>query len=129
MAYIVRHESEVSTMFCALIGIIIGDIPSLILWTIYLSDFKLLADANTDILLAGVFITNVEQADDVILISLTADGAQPKMDVLWKWCSVNFMVLNPVKCLLIIYGLIPKLLPIFCFGAEAVTIVKSTKYI
>jgi uncharacterized membrane protein len=69
----------------------------------------------------------MEQADDVILISLTADGAQRKMNVLWKWCSVNFMVINPVKSLLIIYGLIPKLLPIFHVGAEAVTIVKSTK--
>jgi hypothetical protein len=69
MSYIVRHESEVSTLFCALIGIIIGDTPSPILWTIYLSEFKLLSEATTDILLAGVFITNAEQANDVILIS------------------------------------------------------------
>jgi hypothetical protein len=54
MAYIVRHESEVSTMLCAFIGIIIGDTPSPILWTIYLSEFKLLSDAATDILFAGV---------------------------------------------------------------------------
>jgi hypothetical protein len=129
MTYIVRHESEVSTMFRALIGILIGDTSSPILWTLYLSDFKLLSDATTDILLAGIFITNLEQADDVILISLTAEGAQRKMNTLWKWCSVNFMIINAIKSLLMIYGSIPRLLPIFHFGTEAVTIVKSTKYV
>jgi hypothetical protein len=88
MTYIVRYESEVSTMFRALIGILIGDTTSPILWTLYLSDFKLLSDATTDILLAGMFITNLEQADDVIMISLTADGAQRKMNALWK--SLHF---------------------------------------
>ncbi|KAF8180522.1 hypothetical protein K438DRAFT_1460333, partial [Mycena galopus ATCC 62051] len=129
MTYIVRHESEVSTMFRALIGVLIGDTSSPILWTLYLSDFKLLSDATADILLAGIFITNLEQADDVILTSLTADGAQRKMNALWKWCSVNFMVINAIKSLLMIYGSIPRLLPIFHFGTEAVAIVKLTKYV
>ncbi|KAJ7362617.1 hypothetical protein DFH08DRAFT_622818, partial [Mycena albidolilacea] len=80
MTYFVRHESEVSTILCALVGITIGDTPSPILWTINLSDFKLLSDATTDILLAGVFITNMEQADDIIMISLPADGARRKMN-------------------------------------------------
>ncbi|KAJ6495470.1 hypothetical protein C8R45DRAFT_824268, partial [Mycena sanguinolenta] len=127
--YIVRHETEVSTLFRALIGILIGNTSSPILWTLYLSDFKLLSDATADILLAGIFITNLEQADDMIMMSLTAGGAQRKINAFWKWCSVNFMIINAIKSLLMIYGSIPKSLPIFRFGAEAVSIVKSTKYV
>ena len=95
-------------MFRALIGILIGDTSSPILWALYLSDFKLLSDTTTDILLDGIFITNPEQADDMILISLTADGAQRKMNALWKWCGVNFMIINAIKSFLMIYGPIPK---------------------
>ncbi|KAJ7323189.1 hypothetical protein DFH08DRAFT_711902, partial [Mycena albidolilacea] len=94
-------------------------------WTLYLPDLKVLSDATTDILLAGVFITDVEQADDVILSSLAANGMQRKMNALRKWCSVNFMVINAIRSLLIICSSIPKLLPIFRFGAKAA----STKYI
>ncbi|KAJ6609322.1 hypothetical protein B0H10DRAFT_2438617 [Mycena sp. CBHHK59/15] len=116
-------------MFRALLGILVRDTTSPILWMLYLSNFKLLSDATTDILLAGIFITNLEQADNVILISLTVDGAQCKMYALWKWCSVNFMIINAIKSLLMIYGSILKLLPIFRFGLEAVSIVKSAKYV
>ncbi|KAJ7309309.1 hypothetical protein DFH08DRAFT_1049982 [Mycena albidolilacea] len=81
-----------------------------------------------NILLAGIFITNLEQADD-ILISLTPDGAQRKMNALWKWCSINFMIINAIKSLLMILGSIPKGLPTFRFGNDAVTIVKTAKYV
>ncbi|KAJ7333985.1 hypothetical protein DFH08DRAFT_707359, partial [Mycena albidolilacea] len=121
--------NQVSTMFRALIGILIGDTSSPSLWTLCLSDFKLLSDATTDILLAGMFIKNLEQADDVILISLAADEAQRKINALWKWYSVNFMIANAIKSLLMIYGSIPRLLPISHFGTEAVTIVKAIKYV
>jgi hypothetical protein len=49
MTYIVRHESEVSTMFRTLIRILIGDTLSPILWTLYLLDWKLLSDVTADI--------------------------------------------------------------------------------
>ncbi|KAJ7126671.1 hypothetical protein C8R44DRAFT_873810 [Mycena epipterygia] len=82
-------------MFRALLGILIGDTSSPILWTLYLSDFKLLSDATSDILLAGIFITNLEQADDVILISLTAAGAQRKMDALYRCFSPPTRLVHP----------------------------------
>jgi hypothetical protein len=129
MVYIVRHESETSTLFRSLLGILIGDTSSPIMWTLYLSDFKLLSDETTDILLAGIFITNLEQADDVVLISFTPNGAQKKMNALWKWCSINFMILNAIKSLLMIMGSIPRLLPVFRFGEDTVTIVKTAKYV
>ncbi|KAJ7702820.1 hypothetical protein B0H17DRAFT_1043081, partial [Mycena rosella] len=99
------------------------------MWTLYLSDFKLLSDETTDILLAGIFITNLEQADDVLLISFTPNGAQKKMDALWKWCSINFMIINAIKSLLMILGSIPRLLSVFRFGKDTVTIVKTAKYV
>jgi hypothetical protein len=95
-------------LFHALLGILIGNTTSPILRTLYLLDFKLLSDATTDILLAGIFIMNLEQTNDVILISLTPDGSQRKMNALWKWCSINFMIINTIKSLLMILGSIPK---------------------
>ncbi|CAK5263407.1 unnamed protein product [Mycena citricolor] len=97
MVYIVRHENEMSDVFHALLGILIGDTSSPILWIIYLSDFRTVSDATMDILLAGVFITNLEQADDVALLSMTPMGIQRKMAALWKWCRTNFMILNAIK--------------------------------
>lgn len=46
MAYIVRHESQMSSLFRSIIGILIGDTSSPILWTLYLSDFRIPSSAT-----------------------------------------------------------------------------------
>ncbi|KAF8211814.1 hypothetical protein K438DRAFT_1569073, partial [Mycena galopus ATCC 62051] len=82
-----------------------------------------------DLLLAGVFITNLEQADDVMMLSLNPTGAQNKMTAFWKWCRANFMIINAIKSFLMIFGTIPRSLPSFSFGQECVSIVTQTKYV
>ena len=81
MEYVVRHNSETSEMFKSIMGILIGDTCSPILWNIYLADIKFLI-SNLDIKLNGCNISHLEQADDVVLASTTPEGLQELMNAL-----------------------------------------------
>lgn len=72
---------------------------------------------------------NMEQADDIILISTTPEGLQRKMDALGRWCRKNFMILNAVKSYIMIIGRAPKTLPMFTFGQEEVEVVQEHTYV
>ena len=128
MDYIVSHNSETSEVFKSIIGILIGDTCSPILWNIYLADIKFLI-SGLDIKLDGCHISHLEQADDILLMSTTAKGLQDRMNVLSHWCSKNFMVLNSIKSAGIILGPIPNTLPSFNFGSANVAVVERQTYI
>ena len=53
-----------------------------------LSDFGPPSDDN-DIVLGGVAVGNLEQADDMVLFSLLPMGLQKKLDYVWRYGSVN----------------------------------------
>ncbi|KAF5370914.1 hypothetical protein D9615_009786 [Tricholomella constricta] len=128
MSYVVKHRSEMSSTFFAKLGILIGDNSSPILWTLYLADFCLNPDAD-DIELAGTTIANLEQADDIILISTSPASAQRKMNALWNWCSINFMLLSAIKSMYMIFGPIPNDLPILKFGEVTVNFTTEQTYV
>ena len=128
MTYIVYHNSETSDVLNSIIGILIGDTCSPILWNIYLADIKFTI-SDLDIKLDGCHISHLEQADDIVLISTTAKGLQDRMNVLSSWCSKNFMVLNAIKSAGIILGPIPNVLPSFKFGSAEVEVVEQQTYI
>ena len=128
MEYVVRHNSETSEVFKSISGILIGDTCSPILWNIYLADIKFLI-SNLDIKLDGCHISHLEQADDVVLMSTSAEGLQERMDSLAIWCSKNFMLLNAIKSVGIIYGPIPQVVPPLKFGVERVPISEKQSYI
>ncbi|PPR04339.1 hypothetical protein CVT24_013418 [Panaeolus cyanescens] len=96
MTYCVRHGDEFSDLFQSTIGILIGDTASPTLWNIYLADFKTDNDVH-DIILDDIALSHLEQADDIMFLSTTEHGLQTKMNALWRWCGVNFMVINAVK--------------------------------
>jgi reverse transcriptase-like protein len=126
--YIVCHNSETSDVFKSIIGILIGDTCSPILWNIYLADIKILI-SNLDIKLDGCHISHLEQADDIVLMSTTAKKLQELMNTLSHWCSKNFMVLNAIKSAGIILGPIPNALPPFKFGSAVVAVDEQQTYI
>lgn len=128
MSYVVKHRNELSQSFVSTLGILIGDNSSPILWTLYMADFHLDADSD-DIKLASIIIGNLEQADDIILISTSPAGAQKKMNALWKWCGLNFMLLSAVKSLIMIFGPIPHTLPLFLFGDKPVKLKTEQTYV
>ncbi|TEB19517.1 hypothetical protein FA13DRAFT_1718732 [Coprinellus micaceus] len=55
-----------------------------------------------DIKLGRVVVTNLEQADDVVLLSTTPEGLQKKLDGMYRWCSVNFMLFNAAKSAILV---------------------------
>ncbi|KAF6750695.1 hypothetical protein DFP72DRAFT_817439 [Ephemerocybe angulata] len=57
-----------------------------------------------DVVLDGVAVTNVEQADDVLLLSLSREGLRRKVEGISRWCSVNFMLFNETKSVVMVFG-------------------------
>lgn len=129
MEYIVRHNNIITVMsFFALMGILIGDTASPDFWLLFFSDFDLPEDCD-DISLDGTIISHLEQADDLLLISLSAAGLQRKMNLFYLWCQVNFMIINAMKSYACLFGAVPSTLPVFTFGDNVVDIVKILVYI
>ncbi|KAI0069521.1 hypothetical protein K474DRAFT_1714162 [Panus rudis PR-1116 ss-1] len=98
ITYIVRLGGQYSESFKAFAGILIGDPASPILWILYMHDLKLFPHAD-DVLLNGVRVVYLAQADDIALLSFSWQGLQQKLDELSRWCSRNFMILNAIKTL------------------------------
>ncbi|KAJ3516411.1 hypothetical protein NMY22_g14215 [Coprinellus aureogranulatus] len=55
-----------------------------------------------DICFGTSHITNLEQADDIVLLSTTPEGLRRKLDGVYRWCSVNFMLFNASKSAILI---------------------------
>jgi hypothetical protein len=58
-----------------------------------MADLVMLDDFD-DVILSGVRIAILAQADDILLISLSAQGLQRRLNPLKAWCSHNFIVIN-----------------------------------
>jgi hypothetical protein len=129
MSYVVRQSSDVMSTFKSLIGVLTGDTASPILWNIYFADLaaKFEEDAN-DVILDGVAISHLEQADDVVLFSTMAAGLQRKINVFFAWCKVNFMLVSVSKTQWMIFGPIPRHIPTMRIGDTIITLVKQYKF-
>jgi hypothetical protein len=53
-------------------------------------------------------IGNLEQADDMVLFSLSPAGLQQKLNYTWQYCALNFVLVNIQKTLIMIFGSISK---------------------
>jgi hypothetical protein len=74
-----------------------------------------------DPIISAVRVAIMAQADDILLVSLSAAGLQRKLNELVVWCSMNFIV--------IIFGPVPRPLPEFCLGANVLNVTNHEKYI
>lgn len=92
MAYYVHHGDMESKEFKELIGLLTGDPASPILWNLFLADLKMMPDMD-DVFLAAVRISLLAQADDMLLVSLSAQGLRMKLSTLEKWCARNFILI------------------------------------
>ena len=86
----------------ALIGLLTGDPASPILWNLFLADLKMMPDMD-DVFLAAVRISLLAQADDMLLVSLSARGLRTKLLTLEKWCACNFILINLIKTIVLIF--------------------------
>ncbi|KAJ7158082.1 hypothetical protein C8R46DRAFT_839617, partial [Mycena filopes] len=82
-----------------------------------------------DICLNGRPVSHVEQADDVALFSTTAAGLQRKLDRFFQWCRVNFMVISVMKTEWMLFGQLPRVLPVMVIGNAVINLVKQYKFV
>jgi hypothetical protein len=130
MSYVVRQGAEVTASFKSLIGVLTGDTASPILWNVYFADLAdVFGDNADDVVLDGVTVSHLEQADDVVLFSTTATGLQRKINTFFGWCKVNFMVISISKTLWMIFGEIPRHLPTMRVGDTVISLSKRYKFV
>jgi hypothetical protein len=80
-------------------------------------------------IISAVRVAIIAQADDILLVSLSAAGLQRKLNELVVWCSMNFIVINFIKTIVLIFGPVPRPLPEFCLGANVLNVTNHEKYI
>ncbi|KAJ7623901.1 hypothetical protein DFH06DRAFT_1446575 [Mycena polygramma] len=79
-------------------------------------------------ILSGIRIAILAQADDILLISLSAEGLQRRLNALATWCSLNFIVVNMIKTIVMIFGPAPVDL-VFKLGETTLAIKTKEKYV
>jgi hypothetical protein len=132
MRYRVRHEGEFSEDdISSGIGILTGDTMSSEFWKLFFGDLNIPV-TDDDIMLAGIAISHLEQADDLLLLALSPKGLQCKMNLFYIYCGNNFLLINAIKSAIGYHGPAPPvshLMPIFYFNGEQVKIVDKYTYV
>lgn len=130
MSYVVKQGSTLTESFKSLIGVLTGDTASPILWNIYFTDLtEVFPPDPDDICLAGRAMSHVEQADDVALFSTSIEGLQRKLNLFFGWCRVNFMVISALKTQWMIFGELPRYLPLMFVDTTPIELVDHYKYV
>ncbi|KAE9382713.1 hypothetical protein BT96DRAFT_845154, partial [Gymnopus androsaceus JB14] len=93
-----------------------------------MADFEIPPTAD-DIELMGMLISHLEQADDLLLLALSAEGLQRKMDIFYQWCRVNFLIINAIKSGISYHGPAPTIMPVFRFGNSPVALLMEYAYV
>jgi hypothetical protein len=106
MEYYVQHGDQTSAQFKAFIGLLPGDPSSPVLWNLFMADLVMLDDPD-DPILSAVRIAILAQADDILLISLSPEGLQRRLNALDAWCAQNFIRVNMTKTIILIFGRAP----------------------
>jgi len=128
MTYHVSVNGQISKEFRSLCGVLAGDPLSPTLWNIFLSTFRLDIDED-DVNLIHRFVSHLEHADDMAIISSSPEGLQRHLDQLHSWCTAHFLQVNAAKSAVMIFGTLPSLFPDIRMGGEAVPIVSQWTYI
>ncbi|KAJ7123418.1 hypothetical protein C8R44DRAFT_875615 [Mycena epipterygia] len=82
-----------------------------------------------DVFLAAVRISLLAQADDILLLSLSARGLQIKLASLENWCARNFILINLIKTIILIWGKVLLPLPLFMLGTTLLKVKTEEKYV
>ncbi|KAF5349004.1 hypothetical protein D9758_012717 [Tetrapyrgos nigripes] len=128
MVYKVWHGDSSSPQFQSLLGILAGDTISLLLWILYFADFNI-PKTTDDIELAGKYVSHLKQADDLLILALSPEGLQHKMNLFYDWCKVNFLVINAIKSVVTYHGNPPPIIPVFHFADAIVEVVNQYTYV
>lgn len=119
-----------SAEFKADIGVLTGDPASPMLWNLFLSDLSMMPVWTFDnVFLAGIRISLLAQADDLLIVSLSPRGLRVKLATLERWCAKNFILVNMIKTIILIFGSSLSPLTTFYLGATQFTVKMEEKYV
>lgn len=131
LRYRVAFDDKFSEEFASLAGILTGDSMSPDLWNAFIADFRPPRDED-DTLLDGIYVGNLEQADDMALFSTTMRGLQRKLDYLWRYAAKNFILINVSKTKIMLQGHASVFMnppPAFLLNGESVTYCEEYTYV
>ncbi|KAI0323198.1 hypothetical protein GY45DRAFT_1207389, partial [Cubamyces sp. BRFM 1775] len=99
-----------------------------VLWNLFFADLHF-PPHKDDVCLGGVHIPYLAQADDVILLALSPEGLQAKLDALLDWCERNGLNINITKSFLMAFGPLPTACPRLSLRHTPLQLVDSTTYV
>lgn len=79
--------------------------------------------------LMGVVISHLEHADDMVIMSRSATGLQTHLNMLSRWCSTNFLVVNALKSWLMVFGVLPRVVPLLTLGSRVIRYTAEHTYV
>jgi hypothetical protein len=82
---------------------------------------------TNDPTISGIQIAILAQADDILFILLLAKGLQRRLNALNVWCSLNFIKVNIIKTITMIFGPAPAN-PMFNLGENTLIVKTEEKY-
>ncbi|KAJ7165504.1 hypothetical protein C8R43DRAFT_816490, partial [Mycena crocata] len=73
-----------------------------------------------DVLLFGIVMSHLEHADDMAIVSYSADGLQRHLATFARWCGNNMLEANASKSWIMVFGPLPRELPPFLLNGKSV---------
>lgn len=101
----IRIQNNVTDSFPIQLGVKQGDNLSPNLFKIFINDLPDCLQYSPDpVLLNGNAISCLMYADDIILLSTSAEGLQSKLDILEKYCNDWCLMVNPNKTKILVFN-------------------------
>ena len=94
-----------------------------------LSDLREYLDINFGVVLSDTILVHLLWADDLVLMSSSAEGLQSQLNGLYTFCSRFQMIVNEVKSKVVIFGDLKTPVPSFLFNRKQLEIVSQYKYL
>ncbi|KAF7374452.1 Reverse transcriptase domain-containing protein [Mycena sanguinolenta] len=128
MVYAVKYGDENCIPFRSIIGWMTGDSASPGLWNIFFADFRV-REHQSDIRLHGHPVSQAEQADDVMIVSTDFPDFQEKITEFWTYGGRKHVFISTPKSKWMIYGPLPRVIPVLRMGELIVDLVSEFKYV
>jgi hypothetical protein len=128
MEYTIHRDGEWSAVFRSDTGVLIGDPSSPTLWNLFLSKLRL-NKLPGDITIEGHTVNYIIHADDIKIVSTSAVALQLHLNAFVKWCADNFLKVNAMKTVVMMFGPLPTVAPEFKMGDTTLPLAMSHQYV